>query len=340
MGRSNQGENVMATFFGFKIFGNRTETELPRIFPLSVDMGQFVETDVINVYSKILTDCVERTQGIQEKYYNLLWDNCLQNESSHGLITLLATAMADKSDLFLVYVPAVNVLRKADSVESTKIRQDYKAKGISESGVYISFKNYTRTDMVKIYSILEYCVVGSLHKQMNLSKSIQFKMSEMRSSVSLTDKAKAELQARAIARSLSGGFDVMMDKNDEIVTATPDISATKESIGFIDSKKAFYYNMPLSYIDGEQTPGIGSTGEADTRAVERGLKQYYISIIKPTLEALFGVKTSFKSNDFRMIASGLEALKTFELVQSDDLISSDDKKLIVSKLFDLSPVSE
>ncbi len=330
----------MPSFFGFKIFGNKTETELPQIFPLCLDLDSFVESDVINVYSKILTDCVERTQGIGEKYYSLLWDNCLQNESSQGLITLLATAMADKADLFLVYVPSVNLLRRATQVEAQKIRQDYKTQNESDIGIYISFRNYTRTDMVRIYSILEYCVVGSLHKQMNLSKAIQFKMSEMRSSVSLTDSPKAEAQARAIARSLSTGHDVMMDKNDEIITATPDISATKESIGFIDSKKSFYYNMPLSYIDGEQTPGIGSTGEADTRAVERGLKQYYITIIKPTLEALFGIKTSFKSNDFRLIASGLEALKTFELVQGDGLISQDDKKLIVSKLFDLTPVNE
>lgn len=329
----------MATFFGLRIFGNRTQTELPQIFPLSLNLNSFVESDVINVYSKILTDCIERTQGIPDKFVPLLWDNCLQNESSQGLITLLATAMADKADLFLVYNPAVKVVRRADAQESVKIRQDYKTKNISDSGVYISFKNYKRTDMVRIYSILEYCVVGSLHKQMNLSKAIQFKMSEMRSSVSLTDSTKAEAQARAIAQSLSGGYDVMMDKNDEIVTATPDISATKESIGFIDSKKAFYYNMPLSYIDGEQTPGIGSTGEADTRAVERGLKQYYITIIKPTLLALFGLNTSFKSNDFRMIASGLEALKTFELVQ-DDLISQTNKKLIVSKLFDLGTVQE
>jgi hypothetical protein len=98
--------------------------------------------------------------------------------------------------------------------------------------------------------------------------------------------------------------------------------------------------MPLSYVDGEQTPGIGSTGEADTRAVERGLKQYYITIIKPTLEALFGIKTTFKSNDFRMIASGLEALKTFELVQDNTLMSQENMKLIVSKLFDLAPVNE
>jgi hypothetical protein len=188
--------------------------------------------------------------------------------------------------------------------------------------------------MVKLYSGMEYCVISSLNKMANLSKAIQFKMSEMRSSVNLTDSTVAVSQAKAIARSLANGRDVLMDKNDVIETAIPNVSTVKESIAFLDSKRSFYYSMPLSYINGEQTTGIGTTGEADAKAVERGLKAYYISILKPAVEAIFEVKTSFKSMDFRQIASALEAVKTFELV-SDDFISKENKQLIVSKLFDV-----
>jgi hypothetical protein len=130
-----------------------------------------------------------------------------------------------------------------------------------------------------------------------------------------------------------------MDKNDEIVTAAPDTSSIQESIEFLDCKRSFYYSMPLSYITGEQTSGIGSTGEADTRAVERGLKNYYISVMKPVLEALFEIQTSFKSNDFRQIGSALEAIKTFELI-GNDLVSQDDKKTIIQRLLDIDPEIE
>jgi hypothetical protein len=169
---------------------------------------------------------------------------------------------------------------------------------------------------------------------MNLSKSIQYKMSDMRKSVSLSDAYLPTAQAMDLANSLRSGKDIIIDKNDEVVTNNPDISSIKESISFLDSKRSFYYGMPLSYINGEQTPGIGSTGEADTRAVERGLKQYYISILKPILEALFEINTTFKSNDFRQIGTALEAIKAFELV-SDDLLSRENKQLIIAKLFDV-----
>ena len=141
-------------------------------------------------------------------------------------------------------------------------------------------------------------------------------------------------QARSIANALKEGNDVLMDSNDMIETSTPEISSTKEAIQFLDSKRAFILNLPMSYINGEQTGGIGSTGEADSRAVERGLKHYWISILKPAMSAIFGVSPTFKSHDFRQIASAFEALKTFELT-TEDLISLENKRLIVAKLFDI-----
>ncbi len=324
----------IASLFGFRSISGISESELPDIFPLAITFEDFVTTDVMYMYAKILTDCIERTQGIPEEIVPLLWDNCLQSESTNGLVSLLAQAMTDKKDLFLVYSVATGVLREADRIESEQIKVDYQAKGFSDLGTFVSFKNYRRTDMVKLYGSMEYCVVSSLNKTMNLSKAIQFKMGDMRGSVSLVDSAMVIEQAKAVAKSLGCGRDVLIDKNDEIFTAAPDITSIKESIAFLDSKRAFYLGLPLSYINGEQTPGIGSTGEADTKAVERGLKQYYISILKPVLESIFEISTSFKSNDFRQITSALEAIKTFELV-SDDLLSQENKQLIISKLFDV-----
>ncbi len=329
----------LSTFFGFKKIGSLSDSELPDIFPMSIGATAFVDTDVMTVYAKILTDCVERTQGIPENVLPMLWDNCVQNESNEGLISLLSRAMTDKKELFLVYLPALSLVRVATYTEAAEIRQDYKTNGGSKKGIFVSFKGYNRTDMVRIYSSMEYCVVAALNKMTNLSMALQFHMSEMRSSVSLADSSVAVDQAICIAKALANGKDVMMDKNDEIVTGTPDISSIKESIAFLDAKKSFYYGMPLSYINGEQTGGIGTTGEADVKAVERGLKQYYISIIKPVLEALFKAPTSFKSNDFRQIGSALEAIKTFALVD-DQLISEDNKKLIIGKLLDLDEEKE
>lgn len=318
------------------LFGRTTTTsqELPNIFPFRYEAGNFARADISATYTKILTDTLERTHGLSRKQVFLLADNCVQSEATHGVVTLLVRAMVDETDLFLVYKKDVNVVRVATAEESSKIRQDYVKQGSSEAGVYISFRNYRRTQMLKIYADLEYCILASLHKNVNLAKAIQIKMHQLRGSVALADASVAIAQAKAMAQALGAGSDIFLDGEDSIVTATPNIEPTEKAISFLDSKRAFYLDLPISYISGTQTPGIGSTGEADMRAVERGLKQYFFSIIHPVLFALFGVDTTFESQDFRQISTALETLKAFDLVSEDNL-SRESKQSIVAQMFGL-----
>ncbi len=324
----------MGGFFSFLSGGSSTDCGLEEIFPLNVVKKEFVRADIISTYVKILTDTTERTFGISKEVEPLLWDNCVQTDSNDGLVTLLANAMADQKDLFLVYKPSVKVLRKADATEEKQILEDYNKTGESKVGVYISFKKYRRTEMLNIYSDFEYCVLSSLNKTLNISKAVQIKISDLRGSVSMVDSEVAKGQGKAIATALSNGKDIMIDAKDSIATATPDTSSTEKAIGFLDAKKSFILGLPISYVSGLQTPGIGSTGEADMRAVERGLKQYFVSIVRPTLDSLFGIKTTFKSQDFRQMTTALEVLKAFDL-STDEHLSATSKQAIVARVFEL-----
>lgn len=326
----------------FSFLGGKVDSQgagLPEIYALGSNCADFTKTDIVSTYVKILTDTVERTHGLPEKYEPALWDNCVQTEADKGLISLLACAMFEQDELFLVYVPSVGVLRKADKDEQEKIKSHYKKSGKSSVGVLVSFKDYKRTEVLKIYSVFEHCILSSLNKSLNLSKAIQFKMNEMRASSGLSDSQVVIDQAKSISEALGRGRDVMLDAKDIIENAKPDTSAAEKSIGFLDAKKAFILGLPISYVSGLQTPGMGSTGEADMRAVERGLKQYFVSILRPTIKALWGVDVEFKSQDFREIVSALETLKTFELV-GNDLISTEAKQEILRRQFGLDEKAE
>lgn len=325
--------SVLSLFSKFTSTSNQSN-ELPDIFPFRIAASTFVDADLRATYSKILTDTLERTYGLPKEFTPLLFDNCVQNATQYGLISLLVNAMVDQSNLFLVYVKSVNILRKATAEEEQQIRKDYEKQSSSSVGVYISFQNYRRTSMLKTYSELEYLILSSLHKTVNISKAVQIKISRLRESVSLADSGIAEAQARSIATALGAGQDVYLDAGDEITNATPDVSPTEKAISFLDAKRAYYLDLPLSYISGLQTSGIGATGEADMRAIERGLKQYFFSIIHPVLYALFGVDSEFKTQDFRQIESALETIKSFELV-SDTYLSQTSKREIVARMFDV-----
>lgn len=325
--------STLANWFGFATSSSRSGA-LPDIFPIGIKESIFVQADVTTMFTKILIDVIERTQGIPEDVQPMLWDNCVMSESSQGLVTLLACAMTEKKDLFLVYNPSLKLLRQADSVEAQVIQQDYRAKGESTVGVFISFTNFLVSDMIRFYSALEYCTVAALNKQMNLSKAIQFKMNDLRSSVGLTDSAKAEAQVNLMAEELSAGRDIYLDAKDIVEVLKPDLTAVKEAMLFLDAKRCFYLGMPMSYVTGEAPKGLGDSGEGDSKAVERGLKTYYFRIIKPVLEAIFDTKTTFKSQDFRQLDGALNALKIFSLVD-EEFISKDNKLLIINKLLDV-----
>lgn len=304
--------------------------QLPEIYPMPFGAEEFVKLDVTAVYVKILTDVVNRTSGIPEKYEPALWDNCLKSESQRGLISYLAYAMEQKADLFLVY--REGVIRQADQAEQQQIREDYARLAKSSVGIYVSFKNYQKTDVLKLYAAMEYKVLTSLDKTMSLAKAVQVKIDSLRSTVALIDSSIAASQALDIANNLKAGRDVMLDGKDMIETSELDMTPTKEATLFIDGKRAHYLGFPLSYINGQLSTGIGSTGEADTLGVEQGLEPYFISIIKPVLAAMFGIQAKFKSKNFRMLEVALNTLRTFELV-SDNYLTLDSKRQIISEVF-------
>lgn len=306
---------------------------LPALFDLSVKIDSFTQNDITNLYKKILTDVIQRTYGLNQEQMRSVWDNCLKSEASKGLLSLLAEAMFGQTDLFLVY--KLKVIRKATEQERNQIEADYKNQNQSDVGVYVSFKDFTLTTMLKLYSCMEYSVLNSLNKKMNISNAIQFKMSDLRTSVGAVDKAQIEAQAKAICEAMGEGKNVLLDGKDGIETPVVEMETTKQSIAFLDGKRSFFTGLPIAYINGEQTTGIGSTGQADSKAIDRGLKYYFVSIIQPVCQALYGVEVTFKTEDTTSLDSALEAIKTFELIQSSTLLSAEEQRNIVRKLFNL-----
>lgn len=322
----------MLSLIGFRRAATEIDSALPEIFSLGIACDLFTRLNVSSLYKKILTDCIVRTQGIAEEVKPALWDNCLGSELDRGLISLLADAMARKKELYLIW--NLGVLRQANNEEQVRIKSDYVKSGKSAIGTYISFKNYELSDILFIYAAMEYSSLASMSTMMNLAKAIQFKMDSMRKSVGAVDKDEVLAQCVSIANALKIGRPVAIDGEDEITTAQLDMDPTTKAVAFLDSKRAYYTGMPISYITGEQTGGIGASGENDTNAVQRGLEPYWFSIIQPSLQSIFSLSVTFKTQVFRQVDAGLNALKTFELV-SDDLLSLDNKRLIVSGLLDV-----
>ena len=226
--------------FGWSTYPSTPSAELPEIFPFRHLESDFIRNDIINIYSRILKDVFERTQGLSNEQIPLIWDNCVGSEKADGLVTLIAKAMVQKSKLYIVYNKALKFVREADSKEQAQIIEDYKANGESAIGAFINFQNYKTTDMMMIYSELEYHTIASLYKSMKLSQAAQLKFNDMRASTGLVDSSDIIRQAQSIAKGMSEGKDVALDAKDIIEMARPDLTATQSAMEFISQKQSFY----------------------------------------------------------------------------------------------------
>jgi hypothetical protein len=326
--------SAMAEMFRW-FTGNASLSELPELYPMQINAAEWVKGDVVHIFQKILTDVAERMEGIPEKKQKVLWDNCLKSEASFGLITFLARAMQEKADLFLVLDgPDKDVIRKAKPEEQKQIEADYKEKASSELGIFVSFKEYKKSDFLNAYSMLELCTIEALNKQMNLAKAVQLKMDSMRKSTGATDVSVIESQAKTVVESLSKGKPVLLDAKDTVDLLEPKIDPVKEAINFMNQKKAYYLGLPASYIMGELSGGLNADGTADAKATERGLKNYFFSVMKPVSEALFGGTMEYKSENFDMIDTSLNVLRTMEMT-SEDFLPLEMKRAIIAKAFDI-----
>lgn len=316
---------------------NRTNNEsmgLGKIFQFDFIESEFNHVDICTTYKKILTDTLDKVRGI-DNLTSMLFDSCVMNREQEGLISMLADAMARKAELFLVYEKNIDVLRKANSQEESQIRKDYEKKTSSTIGTYINFKNYSRTDLLKVFSSFEFYTLGNLHKLLKISEALGLKLEGMRRDIGESDSDLAAEQAREIVKAITSGQGFMIDAGDSIELPSPSVDSTKETINFINQKRAYILDMPTSYIDGEQTSGIGSTGEQDTRAVERGLKIYFNTILKPVIEEVFKIDVSFMTQDFRNLETVTSTLSTFSAVKGDKILSQETMIKIICSLLNI-----
>lgn len=312
-----------------------TELSLGEIFPLKIiAQDTFIKQDVLSTFKKILRDVLAKTHGLNDEQSQAMNDSCVATDAAKGLVTLLSETMYNQTDIYIVYKN--NVIRIADAEEKKQIEADYKKQASSKVGIYVSFKNYDAATRLKLYSALEFLSTCSIYAQSNLSKSVQVKIDKLRASVSLTDADAAIAQAQAIASALKAGNATLLDSGDAIVVPTVDTSAIEKALEFINAKRAEILGMPITWLEGVTASGLSNSGEADQRAVERGLKFYFDWIIRPVCYALFGVKVTFKTQDFRLLTSALEALRTFDMT-SDSYLPQEKKIEIVARVFDIEP---
>lgn len=313
----------------FKKDNRGVYTDLIAPFCVEMDIKDFVDFKVITLYAKILRRCYAKSSGLSDEQAANLWDSVDLGDAQHGIINKVSFAMAKKKELILF--KDGGIVREAEQAEADQIKKDYEERGRSDKGVYLNFKKYAMTDVLRLYMAFIFEIIRGAWVNVNLTKALQLKIADARKTIAASDAADPMQVASNVVNALKDGKSVFLDAGDEVKTTDLQTQAIKDALSLVYGLLAGELGVSTSFICGELTSGMAVTGEADVNANEDGIKDFFNSVFKPIMDKLFGVSLKFKSDNWRRIK---EFAQIIPFVETAEYISEEKKRELLERLFE------
>lgn len=313
----------------FKKDNRGVYTDLIAPFCVEMDIKDFVDFKVITLYAKILRRCYAKSSGLSDEQAANLWDSVDLGDAQHGIINKVSFAMAKKKELILF--KDGGIVREAEQAEADQIKKDYEERGRSDKGVYLNFKKYAMTDVLRLYMAFIFEIIRGAWVNVNLTKALQLKIADARKTIAASDAADPMQVASNVVNALKDGKSVFLDAGDEVKTTDLQTQAIKDALSLVYGLLAGELGVSTAFICGELTSGMAVTGEADVNANEDGIKDFFNSVFKPIMDKLFGVSLKFKSDNWRRIK---EFAQIIPFVETAEYISEEKKRELLERLFE------
>lgn len=323
-------------FFKFRNTEPATVEETTYACPYRLTMCEslFVRVKTQALFERILKRCYHKTAGIAEDKANgiamSMFLSVEYEQQKNGTIPLVAKAMTDKARVYLVYSPKDELVRKADINEQQTLIKQYQLNtnaladiGGGKRGMILDFTQFTMTDLVKCYMGLIYAVMDSANTQVNMSRSIQIKIADMRKNISVLTSKDATKQGNDINDGLKNGKSILVDSADQIIQTAVDATTVKDALSIFYTALASDIGLSESFVSGILTSGMSATGDADINYEDTGIKDYWSSIWRPIMIKLYGQpNVKYKTDRWRSIGQKLQNLI---LIENSTLFTDEEK---------------
>ena len=328
------GQTVKNIFTGgVRIIGQSTDLVAP--WCLDLKRAKYVELKLMSLMQRVLTDCYRFSTKIKnEDKENSLWDSVVYKDAQYGLISWLAYLIANRKNEYLVYDSGI--IRKASIDERKKIDEEYKTgKDKNRTGVIVDFRNYAIGRLLRHYFNRMYTLEEANENSIALGGSVQYKVGDLRKKVGYLESKSDAIRDAAgdVLKSASNGIPVVIDATDSLeqTDSSKNVAVTDESKDQIYQEMAALLGCMPSYISGinEKTTGSGYSYERLDGRNEDCIKNFWISIFEPVVDALLDEKLGFVSQKWQQIKENLGSISMVEGLTS---IPLETKASIIAKL--------
>ena len=303
-------------------------------FDLSLKEKDFVDYMISDLYQSILTMCFDKIifpeseKDFKDKITPSFYDNLSVEGINKGIIKNLAYGIVQNQKVFLVNASAGDniIIRQGTQEELQKYEKE---QGNIKNQIEMDFTKYNQSKTLRLFYSMIYWIIRATNTNVKISNSVLVKIAKLRELVAKEDADDVIKQAKEINEAIKRGNSIIADKDDTMERLEINSQATKDALDIAFSLVSGLIKMPLSFVNGELTTGLTQTGDSDNLAIERGLKNYYYTILKPCIEKLFDTKTRFTSDNTAKLKTLIGILPQLEL---STLLTDEEKRAIIEDL--------
>jgi hypothetical protein len=314
----------------FKFQGNSlsnvANVSIPMGWDYYIDKDTFIEFYIKTIYKKILQYLFHKTifDNNMDKKLNVFQDNFLNTEQNLGFISLLTDAIYRCESQVFRYDSGTNTIEKFSYRD-----------GINANDRHICVVDFSKNKsgilLLSQYVNMLYNLLTSEQKKANISNSLTFKINDLTDKVGMIEKKSVEQQALNIKNSILRGDMAVIDAGSSIDIGNTDITPETKTEETIKQNIAQVIGLPLNFLFGTSTAGIGASGENDTDSLERAMQTNFEIYWKPYVEKLFNIKIKYKVENWQLIRNCRDIL---DYVETSTLLSEEQKQTIVNDILE------
>lgn len=270
------------------IFDNKSAADFPvtEINGLDIKQETYVNISAKALYTRIIYAVIKEI-NTDDKKMEMITLSASDNFSpaSWGFVHFLADAMANKKQIFIKKVWAVNqwIFEKSSSEQRN-----------SPDVIELDFRKFEQASLLQEYYGMLFLALEGAARGIRISQGLLLKISRL--SEMMADKRQieaVETQLTAVSDSLKDARTAYLDAGSSAEFAVFDTEPTEKAVNFVYQLLSNLTGYSIGFLKGEKSgSSLSDSGESDRKQNREATEFYFNLTIQSVLESIF--KETFK----------------------------------------------
>ncbi|MDR1498711.1 MAG: hypothetical protein LBS34_00280 [Rickettsiales bacterium] len=301
---------------------------IPLSFGLDIQERDYKRLFVKNIYSNIFEYLLTKTnftrESEREMVFNLSFNNSEKTSQMNGLISILVNSLLDNNPVILRYNKSVNTITEENYNANNFSINDLKP----NSCIADYSQKQSEVKLLSYYARTIYNTYKSIENKTRVSNAIVVIFERLSDKINFVERKSFVKQLKEFKRAVESGGLAYLD-NAKLQYGIADVNNEIKVQENNRENIANALNLPLNFLFGTTTQGLGTRHEEDSLSLDRTMQKNFVSLWQPIIEKLFNIKISYAIDKYRLS----ETHKSFlDWVETSGMVDEQSKKEITANI--------